>query len=125
MVVETTENDRLLEATLGSTTDSTTLANLMNHSREEPQLNIDPVSTSLIHTLAVILSCLSSPNNPQNRGSEKSSRPGLDAFNSRINDVIRSADMSIYTSMARVSKYFEPCIIHYELHLLYCKPQTK
>lgn len=89
MVVESTENEKLLEATLGSTTDSTTLANLMNHSREPIELNIDPISTSLIHTLAVILSCLSSPNNPQNRGSEKSTRPGLDAFNSRVNDVIR------------------------------------
>lgn len=93
MAAETDESDVLLESALGNTTDSTTLAMLINHSQETISLNIDPVSTSLVHTLAVILSCLSSPTNPQNRGSDKTSpsstRPGLDTFTSRISDVIR------------------------------------
>ena len=88
MVEETNSKADVLEsAALGSTADSTTLANLMNS--ETVDITIDVVASALVHTLAVILSCLST-SNPQNKASEKSSlRPGLDAFNSRTSDTIR------------------------------------
>jgi len=91
MVDETKSNVEVTEsATLGSTTDSATLANLMAQSCDTVDVTIDPTATALIHTLAVVLSSLSTSN--QSRSSDKTSsspRPGLDAFTSRANDVIR------------------------------------
>ena len=90
MVDETNSKLDVIEsAALGSTADSTTLANLINNNTID--IIIDVVASSLVHTLAVILSCLST-SNPQSKASDKSSssqRPGLDAFNSRISDTIR------------------------------------
>ncbi|XP_067932138.1 S phase cyclin A-associated protein in the endoplasmic reticulum-like [Watersipora subatra] len=90
MVDETNSKLDVIEsAALGSTADSTTLANLINNNTID--ITIDVVASSLVHTLAVILSCLST-SNPQSKASDKSSssqRPGLDAFNSRISDTIR------------------------------------
>lgn len=101
MVDETNAQVDLLEsAVLGSTADSTTLATLMN--TQTVDISIDVAASAIIHTLAVILSCLST-SNPQNKASDKSTspRPGLDAFNSRINDIIRSANNSaVYLKFA-------------------------
>lgn len=82
-----TQNSASSETFLsGSTSDSATLSALLVQDQCVPEeLDIDACVTALVHTLSIIFSCLT-----QMKVSEKTSvRPGMDAFTSRVNDVIR------------------------------------